>query len=408
MTTPDPAVVPLALYVHWPWCVRKCPYCDFNSHAVRDSLPEDAYVDALLRDLALACADLVPRPLASIFFGGGTPSLFGGASFARVLDAIAERLPLAPECEITVEANPGAAEGGRFRDYRAAGVNRLSLGVQSLRDAQLARLGRIHVAAEARHAYDLARGAGFDNVNVDLMYALPQDDVAGAMRDLEGAIALGPEHLSWYQLTVEPDTAFHREPPPLPDEDTVIDIEEAGHARLAAAGYARYEVSAWARAGRACRHNLNYWAFGDYLGIGAGAHGKVTGAAGILRTRRLRDPRRYLAAAGTPAVVVAEPVAGGERVVFEYLLNALRLREGFALAGFVACTGLPAQAVLDALAQATARGWIEREGERVLASATGYRYLNDVLQTVLPGPADPGAAARGAADTAGAGRDFHA
>lgn len=379
-------IAPLGLYVHWPWCVRKCPYCDFNSHPVRGSIPEAAYQRALLRDLDHALAHEADRPVHSVFFGGGTPSLASAAAVGGVLEALARRPGLEAGAEITLEANPGAAEAARFRAYRAAGVNRLSLGVQSLRDAALSRLGRIHGAAEARAAFAAARAAGFDNINVDLMYALPGDDVRAGLADLDGALALAPEHLSWYQLTIEPGTAFHRRPPALPDDDTVAAIEAAAYARLDGAGFTRYEVSAWARPGRRCRHNLNYWTFGDYLGIGAGAHGKFTRAApfALVRTVRPREPRRYLAAAGTGAGVQRETVGAPQRRVEEFLLNALRLVEGVEVAVFEARTGLPRACLDQALARARQRGLVRIASGRVRPTATGLRFLNEILTDPAP------------------------
>ncbi|MBN8480319.1 MAG: radical SAM family heme chaperone HemW, partial [Xanthomonadales bacterium] len=280
---------PLSLYVHIPWCVKKCPYCDFNSHAVREGIPQEAYVDALLADLDGDLADFgdaARRPLASVFFGGGTPSLFSPAAIARILDGVAARLAIVPGAEVTLETNPGTVEHGRFAGYREAGVNRISFGVQSFDDAMLHRLGRIHSADEATRAFAEARAAGFDAINLDLMYALPRQDLAGALADLERAIALAPEHISHYQLTLEPNTLFAAKPPPLPDSDSAWDMQEHGQALLAAHGYAQYEVSAYARAGHRCAHNLNYWTFGDYLGIGAGAHAKLSDAAtGTIRRR---------------------------------------------------------------------------------------------------------------------------
>ncbi|MGE0386793.1 MAG: radical SAM family heme chaperone HemW [Gammaproteobacteria bacterium] len=375
--------IPLALYVHWPWCARKCPYCDFNSHAWRDPIPDDDYLGALLRDLDFVIGDLARRPLESIFLGGGTPSLMSAASVQRLLDAIAARLPFAPDVEITMEANPGTAEAGRFADYRRAGVNRLSIGVQSLRDPLLAAIGRIHDAAQARAAFDMARRAGFDNVNVDLMYALPGDDAAGALSDLEAAIDWQPEQISWYQLTLEPGTPFHHRPPPLPQDDEVEAMEDRGHARLAARGYGRYEVSAYARPGRRCRHNLNYWSYGDYLGIGAGAHAKVTGLNAIQRSARQREPRRYMAAAGTPGVATIETVAAPGRRVFEFLLNALRLVDGFERRIFAERTGLPEGVLLAALEPLRTRNLVQVADDRIAATAHGLRYLNEAL-VLLP------------------------
>ncbi len=391
--------IPLSLYLHFPWCVRKCPYCDFNSHAARGDIEEDRYVDALIRDLdyeiRLPTPDLVPvsgdsrfPALSSIFAGGGTPSLFSGRAIGRVLEAVAARLPFAPDIEITLEANPGTADAGNFREYRAAGVNRLSIGVQSLDDTQLKRLGRIHGRDEAIAAYGTARAAGFDNINLDLMYALPQQTPQQALTDLQAACDLAPEHLSYYQLTLEPNTEFAAHPPPLPDDEAAWDMQLAGQALLAGQGYAQYEVSAYAQPGRQCRHNRNYWEFGDYLGIGAGAHGKRSGAGGIVRRARHKHPRAYLEGAGGAAAIQEDkPVAVAE-LPFEYAMNALRLNQGFSRAGFERRTGLDA-AVLDAaLNQARQKGLIveeggEESGGRIRASAFGRAHLNALLREFL-------------------------
>src|SRR5581483_7810196 len=375
--------VPLSLYIHFPWCVRKCPYCDFNSHAARGELEEERYVDALLRDLdyELAAAPLASRlpPLASIFAGGGTPSLFSGRAIGRLLDAVAARLRFAPDIEITLEANPGTADAANFREYRAAGVNRLSIGVQSLDPVQLQRLGRIHGPAEAVAAYETARRAGFDNINLDLMYALPQQTADQAEADLRAACDLQPEHLSYYQLTLEPNTEFAARPPPLPDDEAAWTMQLAGQALLAARGYAQYEVSAYARPGRQCRHNRGYWEFGDYIGIGAGAHGKRSGAAGILRRARHKHPRSYLEGAGDAAAIQEEKAVPAAELPFEFAMNALRLNRGFDRALFEARTGLPAAALEPGLNQARKKGLIEEEGGRIHASAFGRAHLNALL-----------------------------
>lgn len=372
---------PLSLYIHLPWCVRKCPYCDFNSYEADGSLPEAAYIEALLRDLMLDAPLAADRRLQSIFFGGGTPSLFSGDAIAQLLDGVRARLPVVTDIEITLEANPGTAEAARFAAYRHAGVNRLSIGVQSLRDQSLRRLGRIHDASEAIAAVSMARAAGFDNLNLDLMYALPGDTVADAMADLDQLIALQPNHISWYQLTLEPNTAFHRQPPPaLPDDDVTAGIEMAGRSRLAEAGYQRYEVSAYARPGRRSRHNLNYWEFGDYIGIGAGAHGKLTGEDGEIRRRwRQRNPRTYLRQAGTAAAVDSETIADPRQRLIEFAMNALRLAEGFAFADFETRTGLPRAALLPALEQASDRGLIETQAWGVRPTGRGLQFLNDLI-----------------------------
>ena len=379
---------PLALYVHLPWCVRKCPYCDFNSHAVPlRGIPEDAYVAALLDDLEFAARHVAGRPLLSVFFGGGTPSLFSAASLGRVLERAVARFGAAAELEVTLEANPGTVERGRFAAYRDAGVTRVSLGAQSFDDRQLAALGRIHARAETLAAVAELRAAGIDNFNLDLMYALPEQTLEGALADVGQAIALGPAHLSLYQLTLEPGTAFERRPPPLPDDDAAWAMQVAAQERLATAGYQQYEVSAYARAGRECRHNLNYWRFGDYLGIGAGAHGKLTDPATgrVIRTARVKQPGRYLAAAEPPArVAETHEVAAGD-LAFEFCLNALRLNGGFDVGLFEARTGLPWSAVSAAVATAEARGLMARGHDRHWApTELGRRFLNDLQASFLP------------------------
>src|SRR5690349_6854568 len=323
---------PLSLYVHLPWCVRKCPYCDFNSHEQRGVLPFGAYIDALLADLDHDLPLAWGRTVHSVFFGGGTPSLFPPEAIDAFLQQAAARLRFAPDAEITLETNPGTAEHGRFEGYRAAGVNRLSFGIQSFDDACLQRLGRIHDSREAEAAVRMARDAGFDDFNIDLMYALPGQDLAMAAADVRRAIALGPTHLSHYQLTLEPNTVFAARPPAdIPDHDAAYDIQEHCQAILADAGYAQYETSAYARPGRQCAHNLNYWRFGDYLGIGAGAHGKIsTGATGEIRRRwKPKNPRDYLASAGTAAGIGGDDAIAPENRPFDYMLNTLRLVEGF-------------------------------------------------------------------------------
>ena len=378
------AGLPLSLYVHFPWCVRKCPYCDFNSHALRGELPESEYVDALLRDLDFELAGSEARPVASVFFGGGTPSLFSPAAVGRVLEHAQRRLGFVADVEVTLEANPGTADAANFRGYRAAGVNRLSIGVQSLDAAQLKRLGRIHGPDEARRALDLARAAGFDNVNLDLMYALPEQTPDQARADLAAAIALAPEHLSYYQLTLEPNTEFHAHPPPLPDDDSAWTMQEQGQALLAAAGYAQYEVSAYARPGRRCRHNLNYWEFGDYLGIGAGAHGKRTRDGRIERRARHKHPRTFVERAGGAGAVQETRVVAAADLPFEYAMNALRLNDGFDLPDFERRTGLPGATLEPALAQGAERGLVERDGARVRPSARGRALLNQLTGLFLP------------------------
>jgi oxygen-independent coproporphyrinogen-3 oxidase len=375
------AMPPLSLYVHLPWCVRKCPYCDFNSYEARGALPEAAYVDALLRDLDNEAGLVGSRRLQSIFIGGGTPSLFSGAEIRRLLAGIGARVPIEPTAEITLEANPGAVEAGRFAAYREAGVNRLSVGVQSFRRAKLEVLGRVHDELEATRAIALARHAGFANINIDLMYGLPEDDETGSIRDLERALDLEPSHLSWYQLTLEPNTAFHRNPPAVPDDDCIVAIEARGRSLLARRGYARYEVSAYARPGFRCVHNLNYWQFGDYIGIGAGAHGKVSDTAGSVIERRWkqRNPRAYMAQAGTSAAVTVERIERPRELVLEFMMNALRLPEGASVARFEERTGQPLATIEWPLREAASRGWLSVDGDVLKPTSTGLQMLNALL-----------------------------
>jgi putative oxygen-independent coproporphyrinogen III oxidase len=372
---------PLSLYVHLPWCVRKCPYCDFNSYEAKRGVPESPYVDALLRDLDAELELVQGRPLVSIFIGGGTPSLFSGASIRRLLDGIRDRTPLEPSAEITLEANPGAVDAERFAEYRGAGVTRLSIGVQSFRAEQLRKLGRVHGPDEAVRAAALAKQAGFENFNLDLMYALPGDDAEGALADLAFAVALRPPHLSWYQLTLEPNTAFHRRPPALPAEEDVLDIEQRGRELLARAGFARYEVSAYEHGGRRCAHNLNYWRFGDYLGLGAGAHGKVTlEAAGVVTRRaKTRNPRTYAAAAGTSEAVSVERIDDGGQLAVEFLMNALRLPDGVPLQLFEERTGQPAESIEPGRREAIDRGWLTPARDVLEPTAAGLQMLNRLL-----------------------------
>lgn len=376
---------PLSLYVHLPWCVRKCPYCDFNSHQRPAALPEMAYVDALLADLDFDLALVEGRPLQSIFFGGGTPSLFSGASIRRLLDGVRARIAWASDCELSLEANPGAAEFDRFESYLEAGINRISFGVQSFDDAILKRLGRIHDSAEVLRAVAAARAAGVANINLDLMHALPGQDAAMAAADLRQAIDLGPEHISYYQLTLEPGTVFARFPPEdLPDEDLTAEIGEQGMAMLDAAGYRRYEVSAYAQAGRQCRHNLNYWLFGDYLGIGAGAHAKLSLADGrILRRARQRSPSLYLRCAGSAECLQEQREVDPSQRPFEFMLNALRLVDGFPTAMFSQRTGLDLHAT-PGLQRALEQGLVEFDADRLRPSPLGLRFLNQALEAFLP------------------------
>ena len=386
-----PRAPPLALYVHLPWCVRKCPYCDFNSHVVPAAgLPERAYVEALLDDLEFAASGCPDRELVSVFFGGGTPSLFSASSVGRVLERAGQLLRTAPGLEVTFEANPGAVERGRFADYRSAGITRVSLGAQSFDDRALAALGRIHAGRETLAAVEELGAAGLDNFNLDLMYALPEQTPDAALRDLEQALSLGPAHVSHYQLTLEPGTVFERRPPPLPDDETAWAMQLACQSRLAEAGYRQYEVSAYAAPGRECRHNLNYWRFGDYLGIGAGAHGKLTNTATgtVLRTARVRQPARYLAAAAAESRIDETRIVSADELTFEFFLNALRLVDGFDRALFESRTGRPWASVASTVAAAEAKGLL-RAGStgRWAPTALGQRFLNDLQGLFLPATA---------------------
>jgi oxygen-independent coproporphyrinogen-3 oxidase len=374
---------PLALYVHMPWCVRKCPYCDFNSHALREGLPEDDYLEALTRDLEAALPWVEGRPIQTVFIGGGTPSLFSAATIAHLVDRVQTLLHLESGAEITLEANPGTFDAKKFRDFRKAGVTRLSLGVQSFHDRHLEALGRIHDASQARAAVDSA-GALFDTFNVDLMYGLPGQTVEEAVADIDTAIACGVPHVSAYQLSIEPHTLFHAHPPVLPDEDTVARIEEEIEAHLARAGYTHYETSAYARGQHQCRHNLNYWRFGDYLGIGAGAHGKLTFSDGVVRHARFKQPKAYMAAASRGDSVETVQRVEADALPFEFMMNALRLVEGFSPALFEERTGLPLAAVEATLVRAEAQGLLARTSTCIRATHLGRRFLNDLIAFFLP------------------------
>lgn len=392
---------PLSLYLHIPWCVKKCPYCDFNSHGLRGELPVRAYVAALLADLDGDLHDfedaLSGREIISVFFGGGTPSLFAPEAIAEILDGASARLKFAHDCEITLETNPGTVEHGRFDGYARAGVNRISFGVQSFDDAMLRALGRIHSSGEAEDAVKLAQDAGFDNINLDLMYALPKQSLQGALVDVERAVALRPAHISHYQLTLEPNTAFAVNPPPLPDDDAAWTMQEACQERLAEAGFAQYEVSAYAREGRRCAHNLNYWQFGDYLGIGAGAHGKVSrpgtadrepnavsGEPRIQRRWKVKHPRAYLESAATERRIGGDNEVPRDQLPFEYMLNALRLVDGVPLRDFAARTGLALDDISAPLRQAIALGWLHEDANMLRTTELGQRFLNDVIELFMP------------------------
>ncbi|MEJ2532809.1 MAG: radical SAM family heme chaperone HemW [Halioglobus sp.] len=374
---------PLSLYVHLPWCERKCPYCDFNSHE-RAGIPEQRYIDALLADLRADLPLVQGRSVETVFIGGGTPSLFSVAGISALLAGIAGLLPLSGAAEITLEANPGSAEAEKFRGFREAGVNRLSLGIQSFDDACLEALGRVHDSEQACTAIEHALAAGFDSFNIDLMHGLPGQDAGGACADLRQALRYRPPHLSWYQLTIEPNTAFHKRPPALPGEESLADIQEAGESLLEAAGYRQYEVSAYSLPGRECRHNLNYWTFGDYLGIGAGAHGKITlEGGGIRRQAKRRRPESYMGASGAGFTAAAR-LLGPEEIPGEFMLNALRLNQGFSLTQFTARTGLSAETVVPAIEDLCARSLLRLEDGQVATTARGRRFLDDVVATFFP------------------------
>jgi oxygen-independent coproporphyrinogen-3 oxidase len=376
------ALPPLSLYIHIPWCVRKCPYCDFNSHEARDAVPEKEYVAALVRDMELALPLIWGRKVYTVFFGGGTPSLLSGESVAEILRQVRLLLPLDLDAEITLEANPGTVEAGRFAAYRDAGVNRLSLGIQSFNDAHLQALGRIHTAAEAKRAIEIAQ-RHFDNVNLDLMYALPQQTLEQALQDVQTALQFKPQHLSCYHLTLEPNTLFYRNPPPLPDDDASSEMQQHIEALLAAHGYEHYETSAFAQPKRRARHNLNYWQFGDYLGIGAGAHGKLSFHDKVLRQMRYKQPQAYLDAVARGEPVQEEHEVTHKDIAFEFMMNALRLNGGFDAALFQERTSQPLLVIRRELEEAEKRGLLVREGQRIAPTEMGQRFLNDLLQIFL-------------------------
>ena len=374
---------PLSLYLHFPWCVRKCPYCDFNSHALTDSLPESRYIDALLADLEQALPAIWGRPVQTVFLGGGTPSLFSPDAIDRLLSVLRSLVRLDPRAEITLEANPGTLEIDRFREFRAIGINRLSLGIQSFNDRHLAALGRIHGAGEAHRAVELA-AEHFDNFNLDLMYALPEQTADECLADLGAALAARPPHLSLYHLTIEPNTPFHHRPPALPDEDHAADMQQAIEQAMQSAGYLHYETSAFARPGAQARHNLNYWQFGDYLGLGAGAHGKISSATGIVREQRPPHPREYMELALAGQAVSQRRTVAADALPFEFMMNALRLTAGFDPALFAERTGLPLILAEQPLAEAERRGLLQRQPDRIAPTLLGQRFLNDLLTLFLP------------------------
>ncbi len=373
---------PLSLYIHIPWCVKKCPYCDFNSHAAGPELPEQDYVNALMADLENDLSFVQGRPLTSIFFGGGTPSLFSANSIGNLLDNIAKKVSFSDEIEITLEANPGTFEQQKFVDFHRAGINRLSIGIQSFDDEQLKKLGRIHSSTEAKHAIGMAQQAGFDNFNLDLMHGLPGQSVDEALADLQTASDFSPQHLSWYQLTIEANTEFYKQPPRLPSDDARWQIFQQGQALLAEQGYQQYEVSAYSQPGKASLHNFNYWRFGDYLGIGAGAHGKISqlltnGQTKLIRTRKTRTPKDYLNAIGSSRII---ETIDSEDIAVEFIMNALRLNEGFTLEEFERATSLPSTELASGIKQATAKGLLEIDKlGRVKPTQSGRLFLDDLV-----------------------------
>ena len=373
---------PLTLYVHIPWCVRKCPYCDFNSHESRDGIPETAYLAALERDLEAALPQVWGRRVRSVFFGGGTPSLLSAQGLDKLLTLLRTLLPIEPLAEITLEANPGTFESEKFRAFRAAGINRLSIGIQSFNPQHLRSLGRIHDDNEARRAVEIAL-THFDNINLDLMYALPEQTLDQALADIDSAIGFGVPHISAYHLTLEPNTLFHAHPPSLPDDDMAADMQSAIEARLEGAGYTHYETSAFAKKHQACRHNLNYWHFGDYLGIGAGAHSKLTTQQGVLRQMRYKQPKVYMEQAQAGQAIQQDQPVPASELGFEFMMNALRLNAGFPAALFQDHTGLPLSLIEGPLRVAEERGLLQRDLTRIQPTRLGQHFLNDLLQIFL-------------------------
>jgi oxygen-independent coproporphyrinogen-3 oxidase len=383
---------PLALYAHFPWCVQKCPYCDFNSYTLKETLPEQRYIDTLRRDLDAQLPEVAGRPFISVFLGGGTPSLFSPEAIGQLLEHARKMAGFVDGIEVTLEANPGTIERGKFAEYRAAGVTRVSLGAQSFDARQLEKLGRIHSAGETRRAAEELHAAGLANFNLDLMYALPDQSASEALADLEAALDLDPAHLSQYHLTIEPGTVFAAAPPPQPADDVVDAMLDESLKALSRRGFEHYEVSGYARAGARCRHNLNYWSFGDYLGIGAGAHGKITSGQGIVRTQRTREPRRYLAT-DLSAVPTSEPITrksvATHELPFEFAMNAFRLVDGFTDSLFCDRTGLPISTLESALAPQIARGLVQRDAAGWRPTPKGFRFLNEILVALLPDNESP-------------------
>jgi len=387
------ALPPLSLYIHIPWCVRKCPYCDFNSHEARAAFPEQEYIAALVRDLEMALPQIWGRKVYTVFFGGGTPSMLSGAGVAEILRQVRMLLPLDLNAEITLEANPGTVEADKFAAFRDAGVNRLSMGIQSFNDAHLQALGRVHSADEAKRAIDIAQQC-FDNINLDLMYALPNQTLAQALQDVQTALTFKPQHLSCYHLTLEPNTLFHLNPPSLPDDDASSDMQQQIESLLATHGYQHYETSAFAQPQRRSKHNLNYWQFGDYLGIGAGAHSKLSFFDKVLRQARYKQPQAYMDAVARGEPLQDEHTVSHKDIAFEFMMNALRLNEGFNAELFTERTSLPLLAIRKELDEAEARGLLSRQllpnamdaaqvSQRIAPTPLGQRFLNDLLEVFM-------------------------
>lgn len=377
---------PLSLYMHMPWCVRKCPYCDFNSHALHAGVPEQQYIDAVIKDLDQDLPQVWGRPIHSIFIGGGTPSLIGPAGIDRLLSEVRARLNCIPEIEVTLEANPGSSDSARFKDFRDCGINRLSIGVQSFNNDLLQALGRVHDGAEACAAVEAAVAAGFDNFNLDLMYALPGQDLRMAEHDLRTAVSLHPVHISVYQLTIEPNTVFYKFPPRLPDEEISWQMHVSAEAILAGADYRQYEISAYAKEGYACRHNLNYWRFGDYLGVGAGAHSKLTRHDEVVRSWKVKHPESYMSKAQNAEQLAQWKQLSAEELRFEFMLNAMRLKEPVTVRHFQQHTGQSISTVRAELERLRDDRLLDFDGWRIAATELGHRFLNDVLQRFLPEP----------------------
>jgi oxygen-independent coproporphyrinogen-3 oxidase len=377
------ALPPLSLYIHIPWCIRKCPYCDFNSHESKGPLAEAKYIDALISDLDYTLPKVWGRRIHTIFFGGGTPSLFSAEGIDAILCAVRARLPVEADAEITLEANPGTFEADKFKGYRDAGVNRLSIGIQSFNAKHLDALGRVHNDAEAKRAIDIAQ-ANFDNINLDLMFALPAQTLDECAQDIDTALSFGTNHLSLYHLTLEPNTLFHRFPPALPNDELAADMQEMIFGKLAAAEYQHYETSAYAKAGKQSRHNLNYWRFGDYIGIGAGAHGKISFPDRITREARYKQPKAFMEKAMLGDAIQDASTISRAELPFEFMLNALRLTGGFASALFTERTGLPITAISRELDAAEAKGLIARDHVHIAPTEKGQMFLNDLLEIFLP------------------------